>query len=361
MNKNKFFVFLMIVVFSFSLFSLPVFALTKSEVEGLIQMGFIPPDKVAIARSLATPDPVVKTNTTNTSINSSAGKISGSCVKLSTDIVMGMSGSAVTALQNFLRDQKYLNIETATGYFGEMTKQAVEKFQTEKGIEAIGRVGPTTRKTIEQMTCVDGVTGTLSSGSASSTNDFFGYDLDALLNGFDVDLNFDPQFDYDSGAEFQAYFDYEADFGYKADFKYKLDDDYDVDLDYDLGKEYKADFNYSLSGQDPIVVALYVKAVNGEYLRGGNSLPVAVSSRNIEVKWKSENADECVLSGDFPEREKDVPEDGSASVYLVNPSYEASNGDPMFGLRISCKEDDLYGDFASDIALIWIASSTASN
>lgn len=354
MNKNNFFVFLMILVFSFS-FTSPLFALTKSEVESLIQMGFIPADKVNVARSLATPDPVKANTTNNSSNNSSAGKMSGSCLRLSTDLVVGMSGSAVSALQEFLRNQKYLNIDKATGYFGEITSEAVKSFQKTKGVEAIGRVGPATRKAIEQATCIDGVSGNLSSSNASSTNDFFGYNLDELLE-YEADFSYGSgiSFDYNPGAEYQI------DSNYRADFGYRLDDDYDVDFDYDLGKGYQSNFNYSLSNQDPIVVALYVKAVNGQFLRGGNNLPVAVSSRNVELKWQSSNADECTLTGDFAERTKDVPENGTANLYLVNPSYEASNGDPMFGFKVTCREDSLYGDIANDIALIWIASSTAS-
>lgn len=60
---------------------------------------------------------------------------------------LGSSGDDVTALQQFLSTQGYLNA-SATGYFGALTKAAVSKWQAQNGISAVGVFGPVSRSYI---------------------------------------------------------------------------------------------------------------------------------------------------------------------------------------------------------------------
>jgi peptidoglycan hydrolase-like protein with peptidoglycan-binding domain len=55
----------------------------------------------------------------------------------------GMTGSAVTALQQFLFDQDYLKTAPTGGFFGK-TQAALEAFQTSQGISPTGYFGPIT-------------------------------------------------------------------------------------------------------------------------------------------------------------------------------------------------------------------------
>lgn len=55
----------------------------------------------------------------------------------------GMQGGQVSTVQNRLKDLGYFN-QSTTGYFGEITKSAVMKFQKAKGLYADGVVGDAT-------------------------------------------------------------------------------------------------------------------------------------------------------------------------------------------------------------------------
>ncbi|HEY0908133.1 MAG TPA: peptidoglycan-binding protein [Candidatus Paceibacterota bacterium] len=58
---------------------------------------------------------------------------------------VGSTGSDVSALQQFLAQDSSLYPEgLVTGYYGELTKAAVTKFQARNGISTVGRVGPIT-------------------------------------------------------------------------------------------------------------------------------------------------------------------------------------------------------------------------
>ena len=65
-------------------------------------------------------------------------------------LVVGSTGSDVTALQQILVQQGFLNT-TATGFFGPLTAAASAKFQTAHGIEALGWVGPKTRTLLNSL------------------------------------------------------------------------------------------------------------------------------------------------------------------------------------------------------------------
>lgn len=66
-------------------------------------------------------------------------------LKISRDLYTGSFGNEVSALQQFLKDKGYFNYPEITGYFGEVTKNAVAEFQKDNGIEPLGGVGPKTR------------------------------------------------------------------------------------------------------------------------------------------------------------------------------------------------------------------------
>ncbi len=64
---------------------------------------------------------------------------------LSQDLSVGSRGDQVVQLQQILVKAALLAPDNATGYFGNMTLEAVKKFQAQKGLPVVGRVGPMTR------------------------------------------------------------------------------------------------------------------------------------------------------------------------------------------------------------------------
>ncbi len=83
----------------------------------------------------------------------------------------GMRGDAVTALQTFLAGHGYLAPESATGFYGPLTEDAVRGFQAEQGVISAGSasggwgiVGPRTSTAIVKA-CSSG----LSTAAVSST------------------------------------------------------------------------------------------------------------------------------------------------------------------------------------------------
>jgi peptidoglycan hydrolase-like protein with peptidoglycan-binding domain len=87
------------------------------------------------------------------------------CPVLSRNLVVGLQGTDVTSLQNFLITQGYLATGNNTGYFGSLTQQAVQKWQGAHSISTVGSVGPQTRAA---MGC--GNTTTQSVQTTNSTN-----------------------------------------------------------------------------------------------------------------------------------------------------------------------------------------------
>ncbi|MEJ0053265.1 MAG: peptidoglycan-binding domain-containing protein [bacterium] len=74
------------------------------------------------------------------------GQVLGaSAFNFSTDLTVGSTGDAVTALQETLIADIYLKIDAPTGYFGPMTLAAVKLWQAAHGVPATGYVGPLTR------------------------------------------------------------------------------------------------------------------------------------------------------------------------------------------------------------------------
>lgn len=83
-------------------------------------------------------------------------KVSSSCLLITSTLRVGSRDSAtggqVTKLQQFLKEKGYLSLPS-TGYFGVLTKNAVQSFQKERALEAVGFVGPATRSVITFTSC----------------------------------------------------------------------------------------------------------------------------------------------------------------------------------------------------------------
>ncbi|MEI6304779.1 MAG: peptidoglycan-binding domain-containing protein [Candidatus Taylorbacteria bacterium] len=85
------------------------------------------------------------------------------CTVFSGDIAFGSSGDNVTKLQDYLSVTGYFNTES-TGYFGNVTLNAVKNYQTAHNFVSTGYVGPLTRGAIQSESC-----GTASGASSGST------------------------------------------------------------------------------------------------------------------------------------------------------------------------------------------------
>jgi peptidoglycan hydrolase-like protein with peptidoglycan-binding domain len=73
----------------------------------------------------------------------------------------GARGYNVTNLQTFFADNASIYPEgLVTGYFGSMTKSAVQRFQANYGFDQVGRVGPMTLNKINSLIATGGWTNT---------------------------------------------------------------------------------------------------------------------------------------------------------------------------------------------------------
>jgi Putative peptidoglycan binding domain len=66
----------------------------------------------------------------------------------SRNLVRGMQGADVRALQSFLNENGWLSSDNVTGVFEPNTEAAVKAFQATKGIPQVGTVGPLTRNAL---------------------------------------------------------------------------------------------------------------------------------------------------------------------------------------------------------------------
>lgn len=125
-------------------------------VDLFISLGIISPEKAAAAKAAVT---------------------SNASVSFTRDLTVGSSGADVTALQSAL------GVSPASGYFGALTKAAVQSYQSSKGIPATGYVGPLTRAELNKGGSVvvnpgtgtgtvvnTGVEGTLTVNKAAVSN-----------------------------------------------------------------------------------------------------------------------------------------------------------------------------------------------
>jgi hypothetical protein len=109
-------------------------------------------------------------NTSGTTTTSSSG---GTNYNFTSDLTVGSTGSAVTALQTFLIGQGDLVLNTPTQYFGALTQAALAKFQAAHGITpSVGYFGPKTRAFVNSMststTTTTTTTTNLPAGCATS-------------------------------------------------------------------------------------------------------------------------------------------------------------------------------------------------
>ncbi|MDB5204638.1 MAG: Cell wall lytic [Candidatus Taylorbacteria bacterium] len=77
---------------------------------------------------------------------------STSCVQISKNLSLGLSGNEVTKLQLYLSQTGYFSV-APSGYFGQVTMGAVRNFQRDHGITILGSVGPLTRAEIARVSC----------------------------------------------------------------------------------------------------------------------------------------------------------------------------------------------------------------
>ncbi len=108
------------------------------------------------AQTTVITNPYSSTISTSNTASVSNTVIISNCLDLSYDLYQGLSDKAndkaVTNLQKFLKNNQYLSA-TPNGYFGPSTKSAVKAFQTKNGISNTGRVGPSTRRAIRNISC----------------------------------------------------------------------------------------------------------------------------------------------------------------------------------------------------------------
>ncbi len=102
--------------------------------------------------------------------SSSSTTTTTSCYPFSSDLTVGSTGAAVTALQKVLIAKGYLTAVSApTGYFGALTKTAVGKWQAANGVSpTAGYFGPKSRA-FYASTCVGTTTTTTTTGTGTGT------------------------------------------------------------------------------------------------------------------------------------------------------------------------------------------------
>src|SRR6185437_2878684 len=89
-----------------------------------------------------------------------------SALTITRPLAFGSTGSDVSALQQFLKDQGYFTYPLITDYYGAFTWRAVANFQYDHGLESVGNVGPKTRALIAAFSARVGSTSTPASPNA---------------------------------------------------------------------------------------------------------------------------------------------------------------------------------------------------
>lgn len=82
-------------------------------------------------------------------------------------MMLGEQGDAVARVQQLLSDYGYLNSGNVTGYYGEITEQAVRNFQSRNGLTADGQVGVQTMAKLTSDNVRRPAAGGSSSGGSS--------------------------------------------------------------------------------------------------------------------------------------------------------------------------------------------------
>lgn len=153
-----------------------LYAISLADIEFLISIGVIAPDQADFARQAA--------EAVNQQGIGSALKTDPNseleCLVFNQNLVKGNSGTVISAMQRFLqRLGHFPKDQSVTGYYGDMTVQAVADFQLAYGLITsrnqigAGAVGPITRTKIQQISCNQqsvGVTAPAQNSTATTTN-----------------------------------------------------------------------------------------------------------------------------------------------------------------------------------------------
>src|SRR3989338_8372987 len=83
--------------------------------------------------------------------SSTSALVTSASLSFTRSLSLGVSGSDVSQLQQFLKEQGFYTYSEITGYFGQITKQAVIDFQKAYGINPIGIAGPQTQAKITSL------------------------------------------------------------------------------------------------------------------------------------------------------------------------------------------------------------------
>ncbi len=121
---------------------------------------------------------------------------SGSCATLSQNLSVGSTGEDVSRLQTFLSKDKAVYPEgLVTGYYGDATRAAVEKWQESHGISTVGVVGPQTRGEIVKEMERECEGGSSSDSTASSSDSQSSSDTTASSSASDNSSTSTPHSD----------------------------------------------------------------------------------------------------------------------------------------------------------------------
>ncbi len=100
------------------------------------------------------------------------GAQAASSYVFSQNLQTGSQGAAVLNLQNTLIAQGYLPAGSATGYYGNLTAEAVSHFQSANNLPALGVVGSQTNHILNLQSAVIGGGGTISSSNNFQTGTY---------------------------------------------------------------------------------------------------------------------------------------------------------------------------------------------
>jgi len=87
------------------------------------------------------------------------GTVAYAYTPITSQLDFGARGTNVTNLQVFFTDNSAIYPEgLVTGYFGGLTRSAVQRFQAQYGLDQVGRVGPMTQAKINSLIATGGWT-----------------------------------------------------------------------------------------------------------------------------------------------------------------------------------------------------------
>lgn len=102
--------------------------------------------------------------------------------QLSGQLDIGSTGPDVTALQTFLAQNSAIYPSgLVTGYYGQLTANAVSAWQTANGIDAVGRVGPVTLAALNAA-MAGGSSGTVANNDTTSNPALSGSNISTTAN-----------------------------------------------------------------------------------------------------------------------------------------------------------------------------------